>query len=246
MLLSRQNGAVLAIGQPSHAWVSGQLARAWGNERFGVVEPLEEVCLAAEQHDLGMGPWDAAPELNPKTGLPYSFTEMPVGRHVQQWTDGPRRLCTQSRYAALLASLHGARLQRRRDLDALSEEDAAAVRGYLAEQERFQETLIASLGADRTLLQRNHQLLWIWDFLSLALCLDWAPTTAHEVPTATGPAELELSAEGRLTPWPFATDSLTVRCEGRRLAGTYAEEAELRAALARAPWETLEFKLVRA
>lgn len=246
MLLRADADGVLAIGQPSHSWISGQLARAWGNERFGPVEPFEEVCLAAEQHDLGMGPWDAEPELNPSTGLPYSFTEIPVERHLQQWTDGPRRLVVQSRYAALLASLHGARLQRRRDLTTLRAEAAAAVRAYLAEQQRFQDTLIDSLAADQTLLQRNHQLLWIWDFLSLALCLDWAPTTAHEVPTASRPAELALATDGTLTPWPFEADTLTVHCEGRRLRGPYAGEAEMRAALSESRWETLEFKLERA
>jgi uncharacterized protein DUF3891 len=246
VLLRKQGESVLAIGQPSHSWISGQLARAWGNERFGAVEPFEEVCLAAEQHDLGMGPWDSEPELNPETGLPYSFTEMPVRRHIQQWTDGPRRLSTQSRYAALLASLHGARLQRRRNLDELTGADASAVCAYLAEQHRFQEALIRSLKADRAQLDRNHQLLWIWDYLSLALCLNWGPTTAHEVPTAAGAAELELSPEGELAPWPFAAPTLTVRCEGRRLTGPYAGEDEMRAALTEAPWETLEFKLVRA
>ena len=64
------DGTFLAIGQASHAWLSGQLARAWGNERFGAVEPWEEVCLAAEQHDIGMAQWERAPTLNPDTGLP--------------------------------------------------------------------------------------------------------------------------------------------------------------------------------
>jgi hypothetical protein len=246
VLLRAADGGVLAIGQPSHSWVSGQLARAWGNEQFGSVEPFEEVCLAAEQHDLGMGPWDAEPERNPNTGLPYGFTEMPVRRHVQQWTDGPLRLSTQSRYAALLASLHGARLQARRDLEALDADDAAAVRAYLHEQRQFQAALIDSLDPDQEVLRRNHQLLWVWDFLSLALCLNWAPTAAHDVPTASQPAELALTPDGRLTPWPFATDTLSVRCEGRRLEGPYASDAEMRAALGRARWETLEFKLVRA
>ena len=46
---------LIVIGQPAHAWVSGQLARAWGNDRFGHFEPWEEVRLAAEQHDVGYG-----------------------------------------------------------------------------------------------------------------------------------------------------------------------------------------------
>src|SRR6185312_9496068 len=61
VLLRTDSRGVLAIGQPSHAWISGQLARIWGNARFGAVEPYEEVCLGAEQHDVGMADWDLAP-----------------------------------------------------------------------------------------------------------------------------------------------------------------------------------------
>ena len=54
MLLREDGDAVVCIGQPAHAWLSGQLARAWA---LDPVEPWEEVCLAAEQHDLGMAGW---------------------------------------------------------------------------------------------------------------------------------------------------------------------------------------------
>jgi len=33
MLLREEGDAVIAIGRASHAWISGQLARVWGNER---------------------------------------------------------------------------------------------------------------------------------------------------------------------------------------------------------------------
>ena len=58
MLLREDGDAVVCIGQPAHAWLSGQLARNWA---LDPVEPYEEVCLAAEQHDLGMAEWDALP-----------------------------------------------------------------------------------------------------------------------------------------------------------------------------------------
>ena len=48
MLLRKDGLDVIAIPQPSHAWLSGQLARAWGNDQFAVPLPNEDVCLAAE------------------------------------------------------------------------------------------------------------------------------------------------------------------------------------------------------
>ena len=105
MLLREEPDGVVTIGQPAHAWVSGQLARAWGNERFGEVAPWEEVCLGAEQHDLGMTDWELEPTLNSATGLPHSFIEMPLEAHLRVWSAAPWRMLRQSRYAALLVSI---------------------------------------------------------------------------------------------------------------------------------------------
>jgi hypothetical protein len=256
VLLRGDDRGVLLIGQPSHAWVSGQLARAWGNDRFGAVEPYEEVCLGAEQHDIGMSRWDLNPSRNPDTGLPHSFTEMPLSVHLELWSDGPRRLVSQSRYAALLASIHGTRLYEMRDLRTLPVERADLVREFLSAQREFQQQLLSSLQADpktsgpagATTVARNSQLLWTWDFLSLAICLDWAPCTAREVPTAAFPTELHLGADNEprtlaLDPWPFAAPAVTLRAEGRRLTDHFDTDEALATALANAPWETVEFEL---
>jgi hypothetical protein len=258
MLLRPDARGILAIGQSSHAWISGQLARSWGNHRFAGPEPWEDVCLAAEQHDIGMAEWDLEPDRDPATGLPYSFTEMPLELHIALWSAGPRKLLTQSRYAALLVSIHGSRLYRRRDLAELSERDAERVRMYLAGEEAFQQKLLDSLGDDpatvaaseEALVTRNSQLIWIWDFISLALCLGWAPRPVRDAPTVDGPVDLELAATdhpGRLSlePWPFARERVSVRCQGRRLDGPHATDDALREALAAAPWETVAFELVR-
>ena len=111
-MLIRAEGedSVLAIGQASHAWISGQLARAWGNERFGEVTPWEEVCLGAEQHDIGWALWDTRPSLNPDTGLPHTFIDAPLETKLELWSAAPRRMLAQCRYAALLVSMHGSAL----------------------------------------------------------------------------------------------------------------------------------------
>jgi hypothetical protein len=256
LLLREDDHGVLAIGQPSHAWISGQLARAWGNARFGRVDPFEEVCLAAEQHDVGWATRDLEPIHNPQTGLPRSFMEMPLDVHLELWTEGPRALLSQSRYAALLVSMHGWRLYARRDLERLSPAEGDAVRRFLSEQRSFQQELIASLRADPVaapaaadeLTERNSMLIWTWDYLSLALCLDWASTTARRTPTADGEVDLNLTKGTEpdmfaLDPWPFATDVVALHCEARRLHDRFDDGDEMRAALARAPWETLALRL---
>jgi Protein of unknown function (DUF3891) len=251
MLLREDERGGLAIGQPSHAWISGQLARAWGNERFGSFAPLEEVCLAAEQHDVGWARRDLEPLYNPDTGLPRSFMEMPLDIHLGIFTDGPRSLVSQSRHAALLVSMHGWRLYGRRDLDRASPEDAEAITRFLAGQRAFQDELLATLEADPAAVERASLLIWTWDYLSLALCLGWSPATAKGCPAAEGAVDVELAAGVApgavgVGPWPFAVPALTVRCEGRRLPGRFGSEEEMRAAFARAPWESLELTLLPA
>jgi hypothetical protein len=245
MLLRPDGDAVIAITQPAHAWVSGQLARAWGNERFGRVEPWEEVCLAAEQHDVGMTDWELTPTLNAETGLPHSFMEIDLETHVALWSAAPKRVLPQSRYVALLVSLHGTALYERRDLDRLTPEDAKRVRTFLDDQRELQARLKPDDVTDDE-VARNRRLVWTWDSLSLGLLLDWWPYELREVPTADGTVDIEVRGEAdvvTLDPWPFAADRVGVKAEARRLAGRYDDEAAMRSALTRAPWITLRREL---
>ncbi len=259
MVIHEDGDGVVAVGQPSHAWLSGQLARAWGNGRFGAVWPWEEVCLGAEQHDVGMAEWDLEPELDPATGRPRSFMEMSLETHLELWSAAPGRVRAQSRYAALLVARHGSGLYERRDLDSMAPERAGLVRSYLDRQRTLGDELLAELRSDphtaaaaaADVVARNARLVWTWDSLSLAFLLDWAPHEVEGVPTAAEPVTLGVDkvpgAPGRLLlePWPLSTERVVVHCEGRRLADRFDDEEAMRAALERAPWTTLRFELVR-
>jgi Protein of unknown function (DUF3891) len=225
----------VCIGQASHAWVAGQLARAWAEE----LPHREAVCLAAEQHDVGMAHWDLTPALDADRGLPVDFMAMPIEVHLRLWSLAPQRLLTQSRVAALLVSLHGTRLYERRDLARLEPAQADAVRAYLAGQRALQERLAEGTGLEPGRLDRLQALLFAWDWLSLALCLEWAPSALD------GPVALRLDG-ATVEPWPFAADTVTVGCEGRRLEGRARSEPELHAMLERAPRVELGWTLTSA
>jgi hypothetical protein len=258
MLYREVKQGKIAITQPMHAWVSGQLARAWGNERFGEVAPLEEVCLGAEQHDVGHAAWEQSPTLNPQTGLPYSFLEMPRQLHVQLWSEAARRVLPQGRYAALLVSLHGTRLYQRYDAAKDLPENARAVQQYLEQERAFQEELLASLRSDPhyksyasdEAVARNRQLIGIWDALSLSICFGrTSPQSWEQVPIATGTTTLSFSARNDdlatlfFSPWPFHRESVTLVYEGRYLAETFSDEMLMRENLSLAPWVTLQTTL---
>jgi hypothetical protein len=237
----------LAIGQLSHAWLSGQLARAWRNGRFPAPSPREEVALGAEQHDIGWALFDLRPRLSPETGLPCSFIETTVPEHLHIWEHAADRLLTQSECAALVVSLHGCSLSELR-LGSAAEEDKPALRRHVEIERGRQARMRRDLDLGEHSVRMLQRQMWTWDGLSLALCNDWDPFTARDVPTADGLTDMELRRNGdgthTLTPWPFAEERLVVRCEGRRLAGTYDSEPELHRALAETPATTLEFTLV--
>jgi hypothetical protein len=247
-MLLRPDGddAVIAVGQAAHAWLSGQLARAWGNAAFPAPSPREEVCLGAEQHDVGMAEWDLAPALDADTGLPVPFYRVDRRTHLRLWTDGPQRLLTQSRYAALLVSLHGTGLYERFPPRTDDPDVLRAVRSYLDGQRALQRRLAGELEAPDDELRRNQALLAAWDDLSLALCQGQLPRTVPDVPSAGGPVELTATDAGEhvtVNPWPFAGDEVVVRAEGRRLVGRFASAADLHAALDAAPHVPLRFVL---
>jgi hypothetical protein len=182
-VLVRRDGIV--IGQPAHAWVSGQLARAWGNAVFPAPSPREPFCLAAEQHDVGWADADLAPVAGPE-GRPLSFMQQPRPAHIAIWRGAASRLLAQSRYAALLVSLHGTSLYERVEA---TPSTADAIRSYLAEQRALQERL--SYGLDAAEVDRNRRLLLVLDRVSLMLCHGNA-STLQDVPAAEGAATLRL------------------------------------------------------
>src|SRR4051812_21971837 len=243
------DGPVVAIGQASHAWLAGQLARAWGNADFAAPAPREEVCLGALQHDIGMSAWDLRPDRHPDTGLPRQFFQMDRRTHLALWTAAPGHVLSQSRYAALLVSLHGTGLYERFPPRTDDPDVAAAVAAYLAGQRALQAALAAELRASPDELRRNQALLAAWDDLSLALCRDEPASHAvPDVPVAGAQrATLTLRRAGdatfTLNPWPFAAPQLEVRAEGRRLDGPAPDVAALHAALDHAPVRTIGMTL---
>jgi hypothetical protein len=246
VLIRVDEEGALAIGQLSHAWLSGQLARAWGNPQFGAVEPLEELVLGAQQHDIGWALFDLEPRFNHQTGLPRSFLELTAEEFLAIWRGAPEYLLSQSLHAALVVSMHGSSLSELRARSA--PEQAEALQGHIDEEHARQAEIRATLGISEAQAERTRRQMWTWDGLSLALCNSWRPFTARDVPAARGLLDLELRdrEDGGLTldPWPFGSQRVEVQCEARRLAARYEDEPAMRRAFERATVTTLVFALV--
>lgn len=254
MLYRTLNKNRVCITQPTHAWLSGQLAQAWGNELFGAIAPREAVCLGAEQHDIGWVPWEAAPTLNPDTGYPHSFNEVPPSVHTNLWAGAKHLVMPMGRYAALLVSLHGTGLYERFTHWKNSPESTRIVEAFLTQEKAFQQELIHQLKDDSTYaphvtpeaIARNQRLVATFDALSLIICMGvTAPKEVDRVPAAEGELSLTLTPIDQdptrlvVEPWCFQSEPVTVVFEGRVLEKRSTDECLMQAQLAAAPWVTI-------
>ena len=263
MLYRIRDNDRICITQPTHAWVSGQMAQVWGNGEFGLPTPYEAVCLGAEQHDIGWLPWEAAPTLNPETGYPHKFTEVAPAIHTKLWAGAKQLAMPMGRYVALLVSLHGTGLYERFTHWKQSPEATRVVVAFLQQEKQFQQALINRLSEDPAyapyvtpaIVARNQKLVATLDALSLMICMGFMGERQFEhVPTASGETTLTLrrlnaesTSEGMIDnpiqltiePWCFQTDEVSVVFEGRILKEQSTDEQTMRDHLLNAPWVTL-------
>ncbi len=233
MLFRDEPDACLAISQLTHAWISGQILRAWAD---ALDEPL---LLAAEQHDIGWLDWETAPSFDPATGRPHLFRDVGAATHAPMWSRGVERaLGAWGTRVALLISRHGGVIYRRfTDRHRLAEADAAAAALFLETQAPVEAAWKKALGIDEATLARDTALLAFADTLSLALCGELRPPLTLDAPDRHGRVgSLRLTAAAShanrfvLSPWPFRGDALTLRGQARRLPpeGRFADAAAMR------------------
>jgi hypothetical protein len=249
---------VLAIGQTAHAWISGQLARQWGNDSFPSFSPAEPLCYAAEQHDRGFLDWERRPTLNPKSGLPHTFENIPLSLHVELRKKSILELKAVSRYASLGTSLYFAKAAAQQG-PAVSHQDRRIIAEFIDEQQVLQRDLLESLRKDPYLrsacseraMNYNRKLLAAWDEISEQLCRNPDSKFAiDDVPTAmerscrlsVTPLDPD-SREVRLEPWPFSKPSVELTCEGHVLDRRFTSETDLRSYLRSAKQVSVTYRL---
>lgn len=246
MLLRPDGRDHIAISQPHHAWISGELARAWGGRGFAVPHPREAVVCAAAIHDIGWLEWERVPRLDPVTGLPLQFPGVRAEEHTKLWRRGVEQAAVFGMLPALIVSRHGDSIYERFfDPVKAGPAGAAAVRDFMEGQATFQKAVIAHLARDSATAEAvgdaqlafTKRFIVAVDLLSLHLC--WG--IERTVTIGDVPRSLETSTDLTLTartdheilvaPWPFDRDSVGISIEGRRLEGAFQDQADLDRAL---------------
>jgi hypothetical protein len=237
MLFRDQPSGAIAISQLTHAWISGQILRAWDGNLS------ETLLLAAEQHDIGWMDWEVDPTFNTETGRPHLFREIGASTHAPMWTRGVQRAVgAWGTHVALLISRHGGIIYRRyTDRHRMSEADAAAAQNYLNAQAPIETAWSRALELEAAELETETALLAFSDTLSLALCGELKTPLVVEAPGRDGKAltfritaRPQRSFDFVVYPWPFRANELVVEGEARPLpsAGRFSDERAMKTWLA--------------
>lgn len=157
-MLIRDDGDVwTAIGQPAHAWLAGQLARAWNPTLPSAL------VLAIEQHDLAWAELDRRPLLHGEARRAASFYEVPLDRRLELWSGVVDRVVMADPYAAVLVSLHATNIHTRYM--------KTPPEAFLAAQRADQDAILARLPhASRAQAEADADVLFRIDAMSLRIC----------------------------------------------------------------------------
>lgn len=246
--------AHFVINMEQHTELSGKLARAFGNDQFEVLEPLDEMLFVIDHHDQGWADLDAAPGRDAETGLPWNLVKTPFEKIIKTSSLSPDFNEKHHPYCGLISSMHSWGLYNGRYglsdrvlLDMLVDDNrtaaAAMLDGEIERQDRLKARLADSADTaawieDDHLLQ-NYKQLQLFD--TLALYFNQAPegdrgeaTFKHVPLNATDDVNVALQPKGggtyALGPFPFAKDGTEISFRGRYLK-PQDEGADLGAAL---------------
>ncbi|MBI3468522.1 MAG: DUF3891 family protein [Planctomycetes bacterium] len=230
----------LLISQPEHARLSGLLAERWGAEPFVPLEPRDELLAAVYHHDDGWADWEKSPQVDPQSGRPLAFTEMPLADSLAIWRgsiEGVIRFGDLAPWA--VAGHFSALLRSSTTWRKAGGEQTRLAREFLQEQDaRRAEWLARWLSVDpkahtRELAEQGLRHLRFFDALSLWFCCAERSLPQAFEPPSGPPITITPVDSGLLVaePWPFTVPELTLSVFGRSVrAMTYHTAEQLAAA----------------
>lgn len=261
----------LAVMMYEHTALCGQFARAFGNDEFEPLAPLDLMAYVIAHHDAGWTAFDLDPVTDPNSGLPYNLIETPA-RYITV-TSGlsPDFNERHHPYCGLISSMHSWGLYNGRYglsdyvlIEQFPDQERPLAEQMLKSELARQERLKAEIRRDPQLADRlernklfqNYKQLQFIDTLALYFnrvhpaarnkqMFEHVPLNA-EVDTSVTIVPQEPGVYA-LSPFPFAANGAEFAFAGRRVEA-HANEANggWPEVLRKAPTEWEQFKFVSA
>jgi len=252
----------LLIRQVEHARLSAEIAAVWGNES---VEPLpvpELLLPAIRDHDVGWNEWAASPGVDPETGSPRNFTEMPMAISTALWSTSIEVCAAQAPLAGIWVSRHFCWLaEQARETRQDIADEVAAIDDFLDDQTSRQQDWCHeiqlqwqevagnfSLNDVKGLISEGLQYVQFFDRVSLWLCCSPAEKPFDTERPGGESIRLTPGKSGGVTlsPYPLSVDRLELSASADRIeARCYANDRELQQAIEAAESEELRWVLSR-
>ena len=254
-------GGLILVGQTDHSRFVGQLAAHWGNSAFATPAPYDSVVRAATFHDFGWLRYETSPLVNPESGEPYPFLQLPLTPQqldAYQWSLD--WMADIDPYSGLIVNMHRTGLWKGRyghithpagryNLNRLSPE----VQALIDHNEAWQERQRAALDAKG--VWTNYRLMQIWDLLGLYFgCQEPYEDYAEPVPTSYAGADdegarLTMTPAGprrvAFDPYPFDVRPCRVQLSYKTVpSSTYEDVEAFRKAWFQADVGIMDFELV--
>jgi hypothetical protein len=233
-----EGDAQFVITMDQHTSLAGKFARAFGNDEFEAVEPLDVVLYIVDYHDAGWVDLDKAAAVDPGTGLPYHLVNTPFEKIIRTSAASPEFNSRHHAYCGLLSSMHSWGLYNGRYglsdkvlLDMMTDDNREVATemldGELARQERLKAELAADSQSTDWIseehLFQNYKQLQFFDTMALYFncCHEGAreETVFEHVPRSAGDdRDITVLPLGdgaySVAPFPFAVDGAEFPFEG--------------------------------
>jgi hypothetical protein len=221
-VIVRQTGDTLQlITQPDHAALASEIMQH--SVALAEHPRRSSILLAVAEHDNGWTEPDAAPLLDPVTGIPFDFISAPIDMRQSVWPRGVARL-TYDPWAAALVAQHAIVIfhRYRRDI---------AWTRFFVEMETMRGEMVEASGLLLPELLADYWFLGLGDLISLTFCNGW--TDVQEV----DPWSVRLSgSQVFVWPDPFDGSTIPIAIEAKEIPRRpYRDEAEILTELATAP-----------
>ena len=164
MIVRPAGDTLQLITQPDHARLAGEIMQ----HTIALAEHprRESILLAITEHDNGWTEPDAAPLIDPATGVPLDFISAPIAVRQGVWPRGIARLAHNPWAAALVAQHAIAIFERYRSDNAW--------RQFFTVVESARQTMVGASGFSLEELQADYRFLGFGDLISLTFCNGWS------------------------------------------------------------------------
>jgi uncharacterized protein DUF3891 len=214
------------ITQPDHAALAGAIMQH--SAALADHPRRASILVAVAEHDNGWNEPDAAPSIDPATGVPLDFISAP--NHVRQgvWPRGVARLADDP-WAAALVAQHAIVIFNRYRGDPAWAQFFVEMESMRREMVQASELLLPELLAD-------YWFLGLGDLISLTFCNGWTDVQTFD------PWSVHL-AGSRVSVWPtlFEGAAIPIAVHMREIRRrVFRSDAELRDELATAPFASIQ------